>query len=43
MTETREHTVEPLDVAVDHVRGPRPRPLILEYGDYATLLGDLGR
>ena len=34
MTETREHTVEPLDVAVDHVRGPGAAPLILEYGDY---------
>jgi protein-disulfide isomerase len=27
-------TVEPLDSALDHVRGPDSAPLILEYGDY---------
>jgi protein-disulfide isomerase len=27
-------TVEPLDAALDHVRGPDSGPLILEYGDY---------
>jgi protein-disulfide isomerase len=26
--------IEPLDDAVDHVRGPATGPLILEYGDY---------
>jgi formate-nitrite transporter family protein len=26
--------LEPLDAAVDHVRGPEPARLILEYGDY---------
>ena len=26
--------IEPLDHAVDHVRGPATGPLILEYGDY---------
>jgi protein-disulfide isomerase len=26
--------VEPLDPAVDHVRGPQDAPLIVEYGDY---------
>jgi protein-disulfide isomerase len=26
--------MEPLDEAVDHVRGPSGRPLIVEYGDY---------
>jgi hypothetical protein len=26
--------VEPLDEAVDHVRGPAPASLIVEYGDY---------
>jgi Na+:H+ antiporter, NhaA family len=30
----RETTLEPLDEAVDHVRGPAAEPLILEYGDY---------
>jgi protein-disulfide isomerase len=34
MPETRQPTVEPLDQAVDHVRGPAAAPLILEYGDY---------
>lgn len=28
------NAVEPLDEAVDHVRGPSARHLILEYGDY---------
>ena len=32
--EERQPTVEPLDAAVDHVRGPAAGPLILEYGDY---------
>jgi len=27
-------TVEALDAAIDHVRGPASGPLILEYGDY---------
>jgi formate-nitrite transporter family protein len=27
-------TVEPIDAALDHVRGPNSAPLILEYGDY---------
>jgi formate-nitrite transporter family protein len=27
-------TVEPLDAALDHVRGPDSAPLVLEYGDY---------
>jgi protein-disulfide isomerase len=30
----RETALEPLDDAVDHVRGPAAGPLILEYGDY---------
>jgi protein-disulfide isomerase len=30
----RETAVEPLDDAVDHVRGPAAEPLIVEYGDY---------
>jgi protein-disulfide isomerase len=30
----RETALEPLDEAVDHVRGPAAEPLILEYGDY---------
>ncbi len=34
MPESREPTVEPLDVELDHVRGPGTAPLILEYGDY---------
>ena len=29
-----KQSTEPLDEAVDHVRGPRAGPLILEYGDY---------
>jgi protein-disulfide isomerase len=32
--EKRQPTVEPLDEAVDHVRGPTAGRLILEYGDY---------
>jgi protein-disulfide isomerase len=32
--ETREATVEPLDDAVDHVRGATDGRVILEYGDY---------
>jgi protein-disulfide isomerase len=31
---TGEQTLEPLDEAVDHVRGPRGGGLILVYGDY---------
>jgi predicted DsbA family dithiol-disulfide isomerase len=31
---TDEHIVQPLDDAVDHVRGPQSARLILEYGDY---------
>jgi protein-disulfide isomerase len=30
----REQVIEPLDEAVDHVRGPGTAPLIVEYGDY---------
>src|SRR5436309_8813579 len=29
-----EAAMEPLDEAVDHVRGPSDAPLIVEYGDY---------
>jgi hypothetical protein len=29
-----KRSTKPLDEAVDHVRGPRAGPLILEYGDY---------
>jgi protein-disulfide isomerase len=32
--EERRPAVEPLDDAVDHVRGPAAGRLILEYGDY---------
>jgi protein-disulfide isomerase len=31
---TGEQQLEPLDDAVDHVRGPAPARLILEYGDF---------
>jgi protein-disulfide isomerase len=34
MAESRQWDVEPLDEAVDHVRGPAGARLILEYGDY---------
>jgi protein-disulfide isomerase len=34
MPERREPEVEPLDEAVDHVRGPAGGHVILEYGDY---------
>jgi protein-disulfide isomerase len=34
MANMRQPTVEPLDVDVDHVRGPAAGRLILEYGDY---------
>ena len=34
MSQEQETTVEPLDDAVDHVRGPSAGRLILEYGDY---------
>jgi protein-disulfide isomerase len=34
MAQNRQPTLEPLDGAVDHVRGPESGPLILEYGDY---------
>jgi protein-disulfide isomerase len=30
----RKTALEPLDEALDHVRGPAAEPLILEYGDY---------
>jgi protein-disulfide isomerase len=30
----REAVIEPLDEAIDHVRGPRTAALIVEYGDY---------
>jgi protein-disulfide isomerase len=32
--EQLQPTVDPLDVNVDHVRGPTGRPVIVEYGDY---------
>jgi protein-disulfide isomerase len=34
MPEKRQPTLEPLDEAVDHVRGPTAGRLIVEYGDY---------
>jgi protein-disulfide isomerase len=34
MSQNQETTVEPLDDAVDHARGPSAGRLILEYGDY---------
>jgi protein-disulfide isomerase len=34
MAQAHEPTLEPLDDAVDHVRGPATGRLILEYGDY---------
>jgi Na+:H+ antiporter, NhaA family len=34
MPEKRQPTTEPLDEAVDHVRGPTAGRLIVEYGDY---------
>ena len=34
MPEKRQPTLEPLDEAVDHVRGPSAGPMIVEYGDY---------
>ena len=34
MTENSESTMEPIDVAADHVRGPLTGHLIVEYGDY---------
>ena len=34
MPERREPEVEPLDEAVDHVRGPADARVVLEYGDY---------
>jgi len=34
MPERREPEVEPLDEAVDHLRGPAGAHVILEYGDY---------
>jgi protein-disulfide isomerase len=34
MPQKREMTMEPLDEAVDHVRGSRTGRLIVEYGDY---------
>lgn len=34
MPKKREMTMEPLDEAVDHVRGSRTGQLIVEYGDY---------
>src|SRR4051794_8214126 len=32
--QNHEHVMEPLDEAVDHVRGSASSRLILEYGDY---------
>src|SRR6266481_298714 len=34
MSQNQEMTIEPLDDAVDHVRGPSGGRLLLEYGDY---------
>lgn len=34
MTDKHEAVIEPLDEAVDHVRGPGTATVILEYGDY---------
>jgi protein-disulfide isomerase len=34
MSDEQPATIEPLDDAVDHVRGPSAGRLILEYGDY---------
>jgi protein-disulfide isomerase len=34
MSGKRESVIEPLDEAVDHVRGPATATLIVEYGDY---------
>jgi protein-disulfide isomerase len=34
VAQNRQSTVEPLDEEVDHVRGPEPGRLVLEYGDY---------
>ncbi len=34
MPDKREAVIEPLDQAIDHVRGPGTATLILEYGDY---------
>jgi formate-nitrite transporter family protein len=34
MPDEREAVIEPLDQAVDHVRGPGTATLIVEYGDY---------
>jgi protein-disulfide isomerase len=32
--EDNSSSMEPVDEAIDHVRGPSGRPLIVEYGDY---------
>jgi protein-disulfide isomerase len=34
MSGKQQQVIEPLDEAVDHVRGPATAPLIVEYGDY---------
>ena len=34
MAEREQTEIEPLDEAVDHVRGPAGAPVILEYGDF---------
>ena len=34
MPGNRESVIEPLDEAVDHVRGPATATVIVEYGDY---------
>lgn len=34
MSDQREAVIEPLDEAIDHVRGPGTATLIVEYGDY---------
>jgi protein-disulfide isomerase len=34
VAEELQSVIEPLDEAIDHVRGPQNGPLIVEYGDY---------
>ena len=34
MSDKQESVIEPLDEAVDHIRGPATATLIVEYGDY---------
>jgi hypothetical protein len=41
MPAKHESVVEPLDDAVDHVRGPATGTLIVEYGDYEIASGEV--